>query len=243
MKVAGIHSVRELLHRDKPVEKVFVKQNSDHEALRNLIAQFRSRNVPVKYVPQRKLDKLFRGNHQGIVAIVPPVRFMALEDLVQRAFQSVEKPVFVLLDGITDTRNLGAIIRSAVAFEADGIIIPEHHSAPVNEEVAKTSSGGIFHIPLTKVKHLSDAVFYLQSSGVEIIAATEKAATGLDGYKFTAPVGIIMGDEHKGVSHQLLKISNKRLKINISGKMDSLNVSVAAGIFLYEIHKQLKLEK
>jgi 23S rRNA (guanosine2251-2'-O)-methyltransferase len=238
MKVTGINAVYELLESGKTIEKVLVKQNPQSEGLKRLIGLCRDKGIPVKFVPVQKLDKLFKGVHQGVVAFVSPVEYVALETLVEQAFAQTGHPVFLLLDGITDTRNFGAILRSAAAFEVNGVIVPANNSAPLNDEVAKTSAGGIFKTAICRVKHLADAVYYLKSYGTEIIAATEKAGHMLETYRFEKPVALIMGNEHKGISGQLLKQADVKLKINISPGVDSLNVSVAAAVFLYEIHRQ-----
>ncbi len=240
MKVAGIHAVEELLKSEKNIEKVFVNQKQPSKIIERLLARFRGKNIPVKFVPPEYLHKLYKGNHQGIIAITSPVEFFPLEKSVETALKKEKTPLFLLLDGITDARNFGAIIRSAVAFEADGLIIPAHHSAPVNEDTVKMSAGTVFHIRISRVKHLSDALFLLKSYGFEIVAATEKANKTLENHTFSKPVALIMGNESKGIGKQLLKISDTLLKINMAPQVDSLNVSVATAIFLYEIHKQLK---
>ncbi len=242
MKIAGIHAIEELLKTGKPIEKVFILRNTESAVLKQLAGIFRRKGIPVQYVPKQKLNTLFQGTHQGIIAIVSEFSYTDMEKMVQDAFNQTDTPVFLLLDGITDTRNFGAVLRSAAAFEVNGIIVPAHHSAPLNKEVVKTSAGGIFKIPISRVNHLADALFYLKSYQVEIIAATEKSHTYLEQFTFSKPVGLIMGNEHKGISNRLIALSDFKLKINISTQMDSLNVSVATGIFLYEIHKQLKLK-
>ncbi|NPA42776.1 MAG: 23S rRNA (guanosine(2251)-2'-O)-methyltransferase RlmB [Chlorobi bacterium] len=238
MKVAGIHGVTELLASGRPVQQVWVKEGGRSPRLEGLVSRLREAGVPVKYVPRQKLDKLYGGVHQGVVAETSPVEWVPLEELADRAFAAKDKPVFVLLDGVTDARNLGAILRTAWAFDADGVIMPAHRAAPVNEDTVRTSAGAVFHVPLVKVNHLADAIYYLQSLGAEAVAATGKAALPLEMYRFTRPVALIMGDEHKGISRKVEQAADTRLKITMNPAVDSLNVSVAAAVFLYEIHKQ-----
>jgi len=240
MKIAGIHPVREALAEGKNIEKVFIAREVRDEVLQNLISELRRRGIPVKYVPRVKLDKMHKGVHQGIVAVTGAVTFIALEELVTRAMQGEGKAAFLLLDGITDTRNLGALIRSAAAFGFDGIVLPAGGSAPVTEETVKTSAGAVFKIPMARVKHLLDAVYFLQSEGVEVVAATEKTEKRLDEHPFDRPTAVVLGNEHKGISGAVLKRSDVRLRIPMSAETDSLNVSVAGGIFMYEAGRRLK---
>jgi len=242
MKVAGIHPVEELLRGEKKINEIYVAIHSRSPAIKTLISQLQQKNIPIKYVPREKLNKLYRGNHQGIVAVIAPLEYADLDEMIARAFQRRSNPYFLLLDGVTDARNLGAIIRSAAAFEADGIILPAHGSAPLNEDVVRMSAGGIFHVPVARVNHLLDAVYALKQHDAEIIASTGYADEALEQYRFTRPVGLIMGSEQKGVGKSLLRQADKKLKISISPQIESLNVSVATAVFLYEIHKQLRLQ-
>ena len=239
MKIGGIHSIEELLKTGRPIRKAYVKTPFHSNSLHQIIKELKSRNIPVKSVPKEKLNKLYKGNHQGIVVFTSPVHFKNLDETIEKAFKEKPYPIFLLLDGITDTRNFGAILRSALAFEVSAVIISADGSAPINEDVVRMSSGAIFHLTITRVNHLMDAVYYLKEYGVKIIAAAGNAKATLENYRFSYPVGLIMGNEQKGIRKQLLKKADARLKINISPKMESLNVSVATAIFLYEIHKQL----
>lgn len=240
MKVAGIHPIEELLKSKLHVSEVFVKDPVPPRVAA-LVKSFQQRKVPVKKVPAKKLDKIYKGVHQGIVAVISAVEYADFENLVDEAFRRHSKPVFLLLDGITDARNFGAILRSAVAFEADGIIVPAHHTAPLNDDVAKISTGALFHIPVARVNHLADAVFFLQTRGVEVVASAGQAKKALETYTFRSAVALIMGNEQKGISQRLLKLADTRLKISISPRMESLNVSAATAVFLYEIHRQLRI--
>ena len=241
MKVAGIHSVEELLKTSKPIREVYIKQSSASKTLNKIYEKLRERNIPVKFVPKEKLDRLYKGNHQGIVVITSGLEYVPLETMIENAFEITDFPVFLLLDGITDARNFGAILRSAAAFEVNGVIIPAYGAAPLNEDVIKISSGAAFYIPVSRVNHLLDAIYFLRNYDVELIAATGEAEANLENFRFTRPVGLIMGNEQKGIQKKVLKNADARLRIAISPKVESLNVSVATAVFLYEIHKQLKL--
>jgi len=234
--IYGIHPVKEAVTSQKAIDKIFVQKGLKGKTANELIQLLQQKQIPYKTVPIEKLNRLTRENHQGVVAFISPVQFEKLEDVLEKT--DFARPVsFLLLDGITDTRNFGAIIRTAVAADVEAIIIPENNSAPVNDEVVKTSAGGIFKIPLVKVKHLKDAVFLLQSYDIKIFSATEKTNNSLYETDMTHHAAIIMGSEGKGVQKSLLSISEK-IRIPISDKIDSLNVSVACGIILFEMNRQ-----
>ncbi len=241
MKIGGIHPIEEALAEGRSIEKVFVAREEDSPAWLSLSSKLRQAGVPVKRVPRVKLDRMFKGHHQGVVAVISPLSYIPLEKMVARAFARHPRPAFLLADGITDTRNLGALIRSAAAFAFDGIILPASGSASLSAEGTKTSAGALFKIPVSRVAHLLDAVYYLQSEGVEVVAATEKTSQLLEDYTFRRPVAVVLGNEHKGIQPSVLKAADTTLKINISSRMDSLNVSVAGAIFMYEINRQLGL--
>ncbi len=238
MHIAGKNAVIAALESGQIIRKVFIKKSSASR-FEKLIEELRGKTIPVSLVPAEKLNRLYRqGNHGGIIAEISPVTFQSLETIIKSAFEQTTKPVFLLLDGITDTRNLGAIIRSAAAFGVNGVILPAHRSAAVSGETVKMSAGAIFKMPMVRVNHLKDAVFYLQAEGVEIVAATEKTSNKLSDHSFEKPIGLIMGDEHKGIGSFLLKQADSVLKIPMESGVDSLNVSVATAIFLYEIYRR-----
>ena len=234
--IYGLHPVMEAIKSGQTIDKIFVQKGLRGAQSAVLVDLLQQKNISYKTVPVEKLNRLTRENHQGVVAFISPVKFVPLEEILENT--SFEQPVtFVLLDGITDPRNLGAIIRTAVAVDANGIIIPENNTAPVNEETVKTSAGGIFKIPVSKVKHLKDALFLLQSYDIKILSASEKARKTIYEEDLKSHVGIIMGSEGKGIQKSLLQMSQP-VKLPMSAKIDSLNVSVACGVILYEIVRQ-----
>jgi len=234
--IYGLHPVMEAIKSGQTIDKIFVQKGLRGAQSAVLVDLLQQKNISYKTVPVEKLNRLTRENHQGVVAFISPVKFVPLEEILENT--SFEQPVtFVLLDGITDPRNLGAIIRTAVAVDANGIIIPENNTAPVNEETVKTSAGGIFKIPVSKVKHLKDALFLLQSYDIKILSASEKARKTIYDEDLKSHVGIIMGSEGKGIQKSLLQMSQP-VKLPMSAKIDSLNVSVACGVILYEIVRQ-----
>lgn len=237
--IFGIRAVIEAVVSKKVViDKVFIQKNTQGDLMRELLHTLKKNNVNFSYVPIEKLNKLVKGNHQGVVASTSPVSFISVEEMVTNAFQITEKPIFLLLDEISDARNFGAIIRTAACTGVNGIIIPQHGAAPVNADTIKTSAGGVFEVPLAKTSHIKDAIFFLQSSGVAVVAATEKASDTLDEVPFNQPIALIMGSEDRGINPSVLKLADHKAKLPIFGNIASLNVSVACGAFLYEIIRQ-----
>lgn len=237
--IFGIRAILEAIHSKKvSIDKVFLQQQATGELMRELVQTLRKNNIPVSYVPPEKLHKLSKGNHQGAVASISPIAFETLESMVEKAFQKTTPPLFILLDEISDARNLGAIIRTAACTGVDGIILPQHGSAPINADTVKTSAGGIFEVPLCKTTHIKDAVFYLQGSGISVVAATEKATQTLYQADFNQPLALLLGSEDRGINPSVLKLVDVTVKLPMVGNIASLNVSVACGAFLYEIIRQ-----
>ena len=234
--IYGIHPVMEAIKSGKQIDKIFIQKNLKGNLSQELLSLLKSKDISYKNVPIEKLNKLTRENHQGVVAFISPVNFESLEIILEK--DSGTPRTFILLDGITDPRNFGAIIRTAVAVKAQGIIIPENNSAPVNEDVVKTSAGGIFNIPIIKVKHLKDAIFLLQAHDVKVVAATEKTNSVIYDLDLKQDFALLMGSEGKGINPGLLRLSNEKAKLPMLGNIDSLNVSVACGVILYESVRQ-----
>ncbi len=236
--IFGIYPVKEALSSKIVFDKVFIQKGIDSEKIESLIKELEKANIPVSIVPFEKLDRLTKGNHQGIVAVTSPVAFHSLEDVVEKALESKKTPLFLILDQITDVRNFGAILRTAECTGVDAVIIQKTGGAPVSGDTVKTSAGAIFKIPICKVDHIKDAIFYLQGSGITIVAATEKTQTEIYSLDLTAPLAIIMGSEDKGVSKSVLSLVDQKASLPLLGEINSLNVSVACGAFLYEVTRQ-----
>lgn len=200
----------------------------------------KDKDLKINWVPIEKLNRFTKKNHQGVVANISPIAYISLEDLVEKAFKKTEKPIFLLLDHLSDVRNFGAIIRTAECTRVSGIIIPSKGAAPITADTVKTSAGAIFNIPICKVSHLNDAVFFLQSYKISIIAATEKTDTEIYKTPMNQPIAIVMGAEDKGIAPSLLKICDYKAKLPMMGNIGSLNVSVACAVFLYEAVRQRK---
>lgn len=237
-QIFGIRAIIEAVNAKKEIDKVFIQKESQGELMGELLKTLKKNNINFSYVPVEKLNKLTQNNHQGAVATIAPISFINLEKLVESVLETGKTPLFLILDQLSDARNFGAIIRTAECTGVDGIIIQKQGSAPVNGDTVKTSAGAVFNVPICKVDHIKDAVFYLQGSGIKTIAATEKTENMLYDISLNEPVAIIMGSEDKGVNPSVLKIVDEKAKLPMFGTISSLNVSVACGAFLYETVRQ-----
>lgn len=236
--IFGIYPIKEALASNVFFDKVYVQKGMESDKIEGLIKDLEKANVSISFVPTEKLNRLTRGNHQGIVALTSPVAIQSLESVVESVLATAKVPLFLVLDQITDVRNFGAILRTAECTGVDGVIIQKSGGAPITGDTVKTSAGAIFKIPICKVDHIKDAIFYLQGSGITTIAATEKAKETLYSVNFTGPLAIVMGSEGKGVSHSVLNLVDQKASLPLLGEINSLNVSVACGAFLYEVVRQ-----
>ncbi|MCR8666631.1 23S rRNA (guanosine(2251)-2'-O)-methyltransferase RlmB [Aestuariibaculum sp. M13] len=237
-QIFGIRAILEAISAGETIDKVFLQKGLKGDLFSELEFAIRQHSINSSYVPVEKLNRLTRGNHQGAVAQISPIAFYDLEDLVSQVMESGKTPLFLLLDQLSDVRNFGAIIRTAECTGVDGIIIQKKGGAPVNGDTIKTSAGAVFKIPICKVDHIKDAVFYMQASGIKVVAATEKTDATLYDVDFTEPCAIIMGSEDRGINPSTLKVVDAKAKLPLLGEIGSLNVSVACGAFLYEAVRQ-----
>ena len=236
--IFGIRAVIEAIKAGENIDKLFLQKGLKGELFSELEQLIRKERLNSSYVPVEKLNRLTNKNHQGVIAQIAPITFYDLEHLVLNVIESGEVPLFLLLDQLSDVRNFGAIIRTAECTGVSGIIIQKKGGAPVNGDTVKTSAGAIFKIPICKVDHIKDAVFYMQASGIKVIAATEKSDKTLYDVSFKEPCAIIMGSEGKGINPSVLSVVDEKAKLPILGEIESLNVSVACGAFLYEVVRQ-----
>ena len=233
-KIYGINPVGEAIKTPSRIQKVLIEDGLKNPAAQKLKEEIMRSGVSYSFVPPQKLYKHTKENHQGFVALIGQVKFTELESVIDTEKQQV----FLLLDGITDVRNFGAIIRSAVGLGASGIIIGQTGSAPLNDFAIQASAGGAFHIPIIRVSHLKDAMYVLQSHEITLVGCTEKAASFVSDINLKRSMGIVMGNEHKGISKGILYLCDEQIKIPINEILDSYNVSVAASLVLYEYHRQ-----
>lgn len=237
--IYGHHPVTEAIRAGKPVEKVFFQQGVRGELEKEIRHLAKAHDIPLQVVPAGKLDKMVRGAHQGVVAFLALIEFQALDNVVPFIFEQGKTPLLVLLDGVTDVRNFGAICRSAECAGADAVVIGQSNSAPANEEAVKASAGALARIRLCRVKSLFSAVEYLQASGIQVVATTlTDRSISLPKVDFLGPTAILMGSEGEGVHPKLLKMADVVTRIPQATDFDSYNVSVAAGIVLYEVLRQ-----
>jgi len=239
-QIYGIRAVLEAIGAEQPINKIFLQKGLKGELFKELETTIRKNGISTSYVPIEKLNRLTRNNHQGVVAQISPVKFHVFETLVENILAQEEKPFFLLLDQVSDVRNFGAIIRTAECCGVHGIIVPKNGAAPITDDTVKTSAGAAFTMPIAKVDHLKDALFYLQSSNIQVVAATEKTEDEIYAVDFNQPTAIIMGSEDKGISPSILSMVDHKAKLPLLGSIGSLNVSVACGVFLYEVVRQRK---
>lgn len=221
-------------------EKIFLQQSVSGELEKSIRHYAKEHGFPYTVVPKEKLDRLVQGNHQGVIGLLSVVEYQDLEEFIPTLYERGGWPLVVILDGIQDGRNMGGIARSAFALGADALIIPAKESALINEHAMKASAGALNHLPLIRVKSLFTACQYLQQCGFTLFATDLKAEKIINQCRFDRPCGIIMGNEEEGLSPHLLRLADERFIVPMSRDFDSLNVSVAAGIILFEIQQARK---
>lgn len=237
--IFGLRAIIEAINSGSTINKVYFQKGLRGNLFFELETLVKKNRISISFVPVEKLDRLSKNqNHQGAVAQISPVEFKDLEELIANSLEQASTPLFIILDQISDVRNFGAIIRTAECTGVNGIIIQQSGSAPINAETIKTSAGAAFKVPICKVNHIKDAIYTLQASDIKIVAATEKTDQTLYDVDLTDPLAIVMGSEHKGVTNSVLKIVSEKAKLPLLGSIDSLNVSVACGAFLYETIRQ-----
>jgi len=236
--IFGVHPVLEALHAKKELDRIFIQKGPLHGKLKEIQDACFSLRIPIQKVPVEKLNRITRKNHQGVIAYQSMVSYASLENVIDRSYQDGKDPLLLILDGITDVRNFGAIARTAEGFGFNAIIIPEYGSAQINEDAIKTSAGALHHIPVSRVSDLKKTLIYLSDFGIRIIGATEKTNKNIQEAELTGPVAVIMGSEDKGIDPKLLESVHERIRIPMFGKIDSYNVSVSFGILAYEVTRQ-----
>lgn len=238
--IFGTRAVLESLDSGKEFERIFIQRDLNNPLIRELKAELVRHNIGWSSVPGEKLNRLTRKNHQGVVAFLSLVSYSNVEDVVPGLFGHTKFPLLLMLDRVTDVRNFGAICRSAECFGVDAVIVPEKGGAPVNGDAIKASAGAISRITICREFNLKNTISFLKDSGFTIVGCTEKAREFVFDHSFNGPVCIIMGSESDGISPEYLKRCDLLTSIPMAGKTASLNVSVAAGIILYEVVRQIR---
>lgn len=236
--IFGIRAVIEAVEAGKNIDKVLVRKDLNGDLGRELMAKLRQYGVLVQKVPVEKLNRITMKNHQGAVAILSPVAYHRLENIVPALYEEGKTPFILVLDGITDTRNFGAIARTAECAGVDAIVIPERNSASITPDALKTSAGALFYVPVCRERDILSAVRFLRDSGIKVVGATEKGAVDYTRVDYTAPVAIVMGSEDTGISSEVIRQCDDLAAIPIRGNIGSLNVSVAAAVMAYECVRQ-----
>ena len=237
--IFGLRAIIEAIDSGSTLNKVYLQKGLRGSLFFELETRIKKERITISFVPVEKLDRLSKNkNHQGAVAQISPIAFADLEKLIDDSLEGTTSPLFLLLDQVSDVRNFGAIIRTAECTGVNGIIIQQSGSAPINAETIKTSAGAAFKIPICRVNHIKDAIYTLQASDIKIVAATEKTEDLIYAIDLKQPIAIVMGSEHRGINPSVLKIVDYTAKLPLLGTIDSLNVSVACGAFLYETTRQ-----
>ncbi|MCI6933845.1 MAG: 23S rRNA (guanosine(2251)-2'-O)-methyltransferase RlmB [Bacteroidales bacterium] len=236
--VFGIRAVIEAIESGKQVDKVLMKKDLGGELARELLSVTREYNVPVQRVPVERINKVTRKNHQGVIAFMAAVDYYHVDDIVPALYDEGINPLVVVLDGVTDVRNFGAIARTCECAGVNCIVIPERNSVSVNADAVKTSAGALNYLPVCRERNLVKAVHYLRDSGFKVMGASEKTDLNYTKADFTGPVAIVLGAEDTGISTDVLKLCDTLVAIPEFGQINSLNVSVAGGILIYEVVRQ-----
>ena len=235
--IIGRNAIIELLDSGKEIEKIFLQTGTRGDFEKELRYKLKGRDIPVQFVPAQKLNKMTSGNHQGIVAYTSMIEYQSINNVISQLYEQGEVPFIIVLDGVTDVRNFGAIARSAEVFGAHAIVCGVKNSAIINEITFKASAGALAHITVCREKSIPNTIDSLKSLGLSIFAADHHASKDISDIDFSGPCALVMGDEGEGVSHYVIKNTTETFKLEQVGKTESLNVSVAAGVVMYEISK------
>ena len=236
--IYGTRAVIEAILAGKNIDKVMIQSGLSNDLIKELIAVAKNNNVPVAFVPPEKLKRLSTKNHQGVICLLSTISFASVDNLIFKAYNEGREPFFLILDRITDVRNFGAIVRTAECAGVDGIIIAEKGNAPITSDAMKTSAGALNHVPICREKDMKKILKLLHDNGIRLVACTEKTEKSIYEVNLTGPLALILGSEEDGVSDTFLRDSDELARIPLKGKIESLNVSVAAGVAMYEALRQ-----
>ena len=236
--IYGIHAVTEAIEAGKDIDRILLSKTLNSDTAQDIINRAKSLKVPVQRVPVQKIDRITRRNHQGVLAMMAAVTYYRVENLVPQLFDEGENPFFVVLDGVTDVRNFGAVARTCECAGVSAIVIPDRESVSVNADAVKTSAGALNYLPVCREHNLVSAVKLLRDSGFKIVGTSDKNAIPYTQGDYTGPVAIVLGAEDKGISQDIMKLCDTQVLIPEFGHINSLNVSVAGGIMIYEVVRQ-----
>lgn len=236
--IYGIHAVLEAIEAGKDIDKILLSKTLNDETARDISERARALGVPVQRVPVQKIDRITRRNHQGVLAMLAAVTYYRVEDLIPQLFDNGENPFIVVLDGVTDVRNFGAVARTCECAGVSAIVIPDRESVSANADAVKTSAGALNYLPVCREHNLVKAVSLLRDSGFKVVGTSDKSEMPYTHADYTGPVAIVLGAEDKGISPEIMKLCDTQVLIPEFGHINSLNVSVAGGIMIYEVVRQ-----
>ncbi len=236
--IFGIRPIQEAIKSGKTFDKLFVQKNLTGDLLQDLLQEIKDERIIYTKVPIEKLNRLTRKNHQGVVGFISPIEFSSIDNIIDRCFATGKNPLIVVLDRITDVRNFGAIVRTAECAGADAIVVPAHGAAQISSDAMKTSAGGLNHVAICRAFNLPQTLESIQQSGLNLVACTEKTDNTIYEANLKDPLAIIVGSEEDGISKEIMQMADQKAKIPINGRIQSLNVSTAAGVIIYEALRQ-----
>ncbi|MFD1628515.1 23S rRNA (guanosine(2251)-2'-O)-methyltransferase RlmB [Pseudopedobacter beijingensis] len=236
--VFGIRAVIEAIKAGKDIESLFIQRGLTGGLYAELKTLLREYDIPSQQVPIEKLNRITAKNHQGVIAFISPISYQKIEDIIPLVYEQGKTPLVLILDRVTDVRNFGAIARTAECTGVDAIVIPKKGAAQINPDAVKTSAGALYKVPICRHDSLLSVLRFLKDSGLQIVSCTEKTDDFIYKPDFTAPTAVIMGSEDEGIAFELIRNSDYLTKIPMAGEIESLNVSVSAGIILYEAVRQ-----
>jgi len=236
--IFGTRAVMEAIHARREIEKVFIQAGLNNDLIKELINLAKANQVPFTFIPQQKLNRLSSKNHQGVVCVLSAIQYSSLENIIDKLYSEGKEPFLLIIDRVTDVRNFGAIARTAECAGVHAIVIGDKGNAPITGDAMKTSAGALSHLPICRAKDMRKTFRFLKDNGIQIIACTEKAEKLLYELDLNSPLALVLGSEEDGISPELLKDSDFLARIPMNGNIGSLNVSVAAGVCLYEAIRQ-----
>lgn len=241
--IFGTRAVMEAIKSGRQIEKIYIQTGLTNDLVKELVHTAKQYKAPYTFIPQEKLNRLSSKNHQGVICVLSAIEYASLENIIDKAFSEGRDPFFLIVDRVTDVRNFGALARTAECASLDGIILADKGNAPITGDAMKTSAGALSHLSVCRVADMKKTIQLLKQSGIQIVACTEKASENLYTIDMNTPIALILGSEEDGISPELLKQADRLAKIPINGKIESLNVSVAAGIAIYEAVRQKGFKK
>lgn len=236
--IYGIRAVIESIEAGKEIDKLLVQKDLRNDLIQELLMLAKNHSIPLQKVPLEKLQRITKKNHQGVIAYISSVVYASLDNVISEAYSRAETPLLIILDRVTDVRNIGAIARTAECAGAHAIVVPSRGTAQLGADAMKTSAGALNHIPVCRVENLKTTIREIQANGIQVIACSEKASDMVYQVDLTPPLAIMMGSEEDGISPEYLKLSDAHVKLPINGNIESLNVSVATGVIIYEVVRQ-----